>query len=208
MTTVPMDTLVHAVKLMTDNVNKLIDAQTAQQTANAAAGAGKSKVWDDMAKYKNINMFTGDQKEWEEFQVKFRSQVAAGDHSVVEIMDDVERSTESAVEEGGWTLFANTNCDEDMISGTSKKMYNVLLSLTTKEANAVVMRCRGNGLWAWKRLSSALNPRTLASGIKMISNVLNRARSATQRGPTTPSRNGRTGCRSSSRSTARRSRRR
>ncbi len=157
------------MNIMAENVNKLVEAQSAQQATNA----GKGKSWDDMVKYKNIGMFTGDQKEWEEFQVKFRSQVAAGDRRVVEIMEVVEKSMESTVEESDWALFASTDYSEDMISEVSKKLYNVLLSLTTKEAIAVVRRCRGNGLWAWKRLSSALNTRTLPSGIKMISKVLN-----------------------------------
>ena len=55
----------------------------------------------------------------------------------------------------------------------SVKLHNVLLSLTTGEANAAIRRCRGNGLWAWKKLSATLNPRTLASGVKAISQVLN-----------------------------------
>ena len=53
------------------------------------------------------------------------------------------------------------------------KLHNVLLSVTTGDANAAIRRCRGNGLWAWKKLSATLNPRTPASGVKAISQVLN-----------------------------------
>ena len=80
---------------------------------------------------------------------------------------------ESMVEEEDWIQIADEEGSEENIGIFSSKLHNLLLSLTTKEANAVVRRCRGNGLWAWKRMSSSLNPRTLASGIKMISNVLN-----------------------------------
>ena len=52
-------------------------------------------------------------------------------------------------------------------------MYHVLLNITTGEANAVVRRSLGSGWLAWKRLTSSLNPRTLASGIKTISAALN-----------------------------------
>ena len=54
------------------------------------------------------------------------------------------------------------------------KLHNLLIGLTTGEANAIVRRCRdAHGLLAWKRLCSTLNPRTLASGVKAISQVMN-----------------------------------
>ena len=59
---------------------------------------------------------------------------------------------------------------------TSAQMYNLLLNLTTGEANAVVRRSLGMGWLAWKRIMSSLNPRTLASGIKAISAVLTPAK--------------------------------
>ena len=64
-------------------------------------------------------------------------------------------------------------CPVEAVQEISVKLHNVLLSLTTGEANAAIRRCRGNGLWAWKKLSATLNPRTLASGVKAISQVLN-----------------------------------
>ena len=65
-----------------------------------------------------------------------------------------------------------TDCDSDFIAKTSAEMYHVLLNITTGEANAVVRRSLGSGWLAWKRLTSSLNPRTLASGIKTISAAL------------------------------------
>ena len=65
-------------------------------------------------------------------------------------------------------------CDEDEVIEIGHKLHNLLLNLTTGEANAVVRRRRGrNGWLAWKRLCTILNPKTLASGVKLISQVLN-----------------------------------
>ena len=62
--------------------------------------------------------------------------------------------------------------DAEFVLTSSSEMFNLLLNLTTGEANATVRRCQGLGWLAWKRLTSSLNPRTLASGIKAISAVL------------------------------------
>ena len=80
---------------------------------------------------------------------------------------------EAQVEEKDWDTVVIENCDEEAYQDISVKLHNVLLSLTTGEVNAVVRRRRGNRLWAWKELSSTLNPRTLASGVKAFSQVLN-----------------------------------
>ena len=66
-----------------------------------------------------------------------------------------------------------TEVDSDFIVKTSAEMYHVLLNITTGEANAVVRRSLGSSWLAWKRLTSSLNPRTLASGIKTILAALN-----------------------------------
>ena len=134
----------------------------------------KPSWWDTMNNFKNFNLFSGDSKEWDEFTTKFRSQVAAGDGGVAELMEEVEtKMVEAQVEEKDWDTVAIENCDKEAVQDISVNLHNVLLSLTTGEGNAVVRRCRGNGLWAWKKLSSTLNPRTLASGVKAISQVIN-----------------------------------
>lgn len=60
----------------------------------------------------------------------------------------------------------------EFILHSSAEMYNLLLNITTGEANAMVRRCLGQGWLAWKTLTSSLNPRTLASGVNAISAVL------------------------------------
>ena len=68
-------------------------------------------------------------------------------------------------------------CSEVQIIKIRTKLHNLLLILATGEANTVVERCRGrHGLLAWKRLCTTLNPRTLASGVKAVSNVVNPSR--------------------------------
>lgn len=153
--------------------------QLTEQTASVAAAVrhmtetGRTTdKWDAHAKYRNITLFTGEQKTWDEFSTKFRSQVAAGSTGAEQLMQMVENVTEKELEEENWAELADGFCTTDNVRETTTKLYNLLLSLTTAEANAVVRRCRGNGLWAWKKLSATLNPRTLASGVKAISQVL------------------------------------
>ena len=62
--------------------------------------------------------------------------------------------------------------DLSFVNESSAEMFNLLLNITTGEANSVVRRSLGPGWLAWKRLTSSLNPRTLASGVKAISAVL------------------------------------
>ena len=166
MAEITLDQLVQCVKHMADNIAKL----TENQHNNAMKNFGN---WESADKFKNIKLFSGTQGDWEEFAAKFQSQVGAGNHKVVRIMKDVEKMTEQDVDDEDWAQVADEEISEDMIKEMSPKLFSVLMNLTTGEANAAVRRCRGNGLLAWRRLSATLNPRTLASGVKMISNVLN-----------------------------------
>lgn len=74
-----------------------------------------------------------------------------------------------------WSKDGMTNASPSLTTGVlhiSAEMYNLLLNMTAGGANAMVRRCPSQGWLAWKKLSSSLNPRTLASGIKAISAVL------------------------------------
>lgn len=64
------------------------------------------------------------------------------------------------------------------INETSSQMQNLLLNLTSEETNATVRRCQGHGWLAWKRITSSLNPRTLAFGVKAVSLLLSPGRIA------------------------------
>ena len=100
-----------------------------------------------MVNFKNLNLLCGVLKEWGEFCTKFRSQVAAGDGGVSVLMEEVEtKMVEAQVEENDWDIVVIENCEKEAVQAV--KLHNVLLGLTTGEANAVVKRCQGNVLWA------------------------------------------------------------
>jgi hypothetical protein len=170
-----------AAELQIQALFNALQVLTSQVQAMAEQGGGErvtsgGKKWDNLDRYKNLMVFDGNQKNFEEWSIKFRSLVKSGDVKVGRLMEAVEDScTEERLAmnkfnelEPGWD-----QSDEMFVSQTSAEMYNVLLNITTGEANAVVRRSLGLGWLAWKRLVSTLNPRTLASGIKAISSVLN-----------------------------------
>ena len=164
----PTEELVQMLKYLGEQVTKMVEVQQ-----NPYHRHGHFN-WDNPEKYKNIAVFSGEQKDWEEFSQKLRSQLAAGSVKTVELMDMAALElAEQSVEDADWALMSDERFDEDKVQEMSAKLYNVLMSVTTGEANAVVRRCRGNGFWAWRRLSTTSNPRTLASGVKAISQVLN-----------------------------------
>jgi hypothetical protein len=139
-------------------------------------GGGSGKKWDNPERYKNLKVYAGEVKEFEEWSVKFRSLVSAGDAKVGQLMKAVEHDcTEEELVKNKYSQTSPEfdENDEGFIIQTAAEMYNLLLNITTGEANAVVRRSLGSGWLAWKRLTSSLNPRTLASGIKAISAVLN-----------------------------------
>ena len=157
-----------------DSVSALFQAlqvliEQVKQLATAKSGG---KPWDSTEKYRNIKMFAGDQKEYEEFATKLRSQVAASNEKVYRLMKAVENMcSEELLAKGKYDECQPTfdQNDAQFIVESSFEMYNLLLNMTTGEANAMVRRCNGHGWLAWKKITSALNPRTLASVVKAIS---------------------------------------
>ncbi len=150
-------------------------ALTEQVKLMSEKNGGGGKRWDNLDKYKNLKLFDGKQQDFEEWNVKFRSLVSAGDRRVGQLMKAIESEcTEDELAKGKFSQLEPefSHQDEVFIMESSAGMFNVLLNITTGEANAVVRRSLGMGWLAWKRLTSSLNPRTLASGIKAISSVL------------------------------------
>ena len=180
--------LMNVMRQMAEQVNRLAMIQQGQMNQNQQQmpqpepprqQERAGKPWDDVNYFRNVKVFDGDNKEWEEFQTKLKSQIAAGSPRAAEILDYTE--TETTEMELADAKTYNYEIDdaitEDMTKETSYKLHNLLISLTTGEANTHVRRCKDrNGLLAWKRLSTKLNPRTLASGVKAISAVLNPAK--------------------------------
>ena len=178
-----MSATVQMMKFMSDQINKLVElsktqAETQlkvlQAQADQFSNSGGQKNWDNVDKFKNLKLFSGETKDWEEFATKFRSQAGANDAKVMGILEMVENEMKEGdlddlKEANDYSLINTEKFTAEVPQQTSQKLYNILLSITTGEANAVVRRCRGNGMWAWKKLCTTLNPRTLATGIKMIS---------------------------------------
>ncbi len=146
-----------------------------QAMAEKTGGGQGGKRWGNPERFKNLKAFDGSTKDFEEWSVKFRSLVNAGDTRTGQLLRAVENEcSEDRLEKNKYDQLKPEfdETDEGFIVQTSAEMYNLLLNITTGEANSVVRRSLGFGWLAWKRLTSALNPRTLASGIKAISAVL------------------------------------
>ena len=172
-----MRSMAEQVQILAQLQQAQADQQQATPPVQPRQHERSGKPWDDVSNFRNIKVFSGDNKEWEEFQTKLKSQNAAGNPRAAEILDFTETdTTEMELTEAKTYNFdvGDDDITEDMINDTSYNMHNLLISLTTGEANTHVRRCtERNGLLAWKRLSTKLNPRTLASGVKAISAVLN-----------------------------------
>ena len=106
-----------------------------------------SKPWHLVDHYKNIKVFSGDTKDYEEFATKL-SQVAAASQKVAKMMACVEKDCSKEMLAKGRFDEAKPEFDEDdsafVIQGSSE-LYNLLLNMTTGEANAMVCRCQGQG---------------------------------------------------------------
>ena len=159
--------LFQALQLLTQQVQAI-----AERSHGEGSGRGK---WDYLDRYKNLNVFDGNSKDFEEWSVKFRSLVNAGDVKVGQLLRAVElECSEEALSKNDFDQLQPEfdESDREFITESSAGMFNLLLNTTTGEANSTVRRSLGSGWLAWKRLTSSLNPRTLASGIKAISAVL------------------------------------
>jgi hypothetical protein len=164
---------------LNEMIANLVKVQT-EGASRTPSQENKGKPWHDLDVYRNVKAFAGDQKDWEEFHGKLKGQIAAKNAIAAEVLDIVEAKMSEAeleVDVFPTVEVAGQEMDDDDLREIRNRMFNILLNLTTGEANAVVRRCRGRcGLLAWKKLCTTLNPRTLASGVKLISQVLNPAK--------------------------------
>ena len=183
--TVELQQLAEALRVLAEQQGHLqqLVGQMAQSSTVMMAEVARPKthkaMWCDGSTYKNLKIFGGDAKDWEEFAVKLKGQIAADDLKVAEVLDYIEaKMSEDELEDDDFAQYVQVNdLDEQKVTEIANKMYNLLLNMTTAEANAMVRRCqKRNRLLAWKRLCANLNPRTLASGVKAISQVLNPAK--------------------------------
>ena len=161
--------------VLTEAISKMTEAQTKMTEAQTQNSIDR---WDSLDKYRTIKVFSGKPEEWDEFSRKLRNRIGAGNQSVLGLMDEAAlEAAEKDIVDEDWDMLTNSRLDNDTIGQMSHKLLDLLTGLTTGEANAVVARCQSNGLLAWRRLCTSLNPRTLASGVKAISVVLNPGKS-------------------------------
>ena len=117
---------------------------------------------------------SGKADEWEEWYGKVKGQIKSGSADAFDVVGIVENKlAEKDLEQDDYAVQV---VDEVLISNEeiSYRLHDLLINITTGDANAVVRRCRQeNGLLAWKRLCTTLNPRTLASGVKAINLAMN-----------------------------------
>lgn len=164
------------MKFMADRQAELGAMLIQQQQAMGMNMQKGQKDWADVNSFRNVRAFGGESTDWEEFAEKLKSQIAAGNVQAAKVLDIVETKVveQELVEDDYPTYLVEDDVNEEQIVLISTKLHNLLLNLTTGEANAVVRRCRGrHGLLAWKKLCTSLNPRTLASGVKAISQAMN-----------------------------------
>ena len=167
--------------MQVEQIRALVTSMATQAANGGRDGGQGQRGWDNMDRFRDIQLFDGSQKTFEEWAVKIRSVVKAGNVTVGNLLTAVETECSEEVMQEAMDPYrqlapAFDERDHEFILDTSAKLYSILLSKTTGEANAVVRRTSSNGLLAWKRLVSSLNPRTLASGIKAISAVISPAR--------------------------------
>ncbi len=112
------------------SLGQLTPASTAMPTE--AANLKSEKSWNDGAHFKNVKIFGGELREWEEFAVKFKGQVAAESVQVAEVLDYVEpKMTEDELEDDDYGQVAGVEgLDDDKIVEIGHNLNNLLLNLT------------------------------------------------------------------------------
>ena len=148
-------TLMQQQATLNEMISDLVKVQAQAITSQGGGGGVKGKPWHDLELYRNVKLFAGEQKEWEEYNCKLRGQIAAHNAVAAEVLDYVESTMSEGELEQDIVMVevAGEEVDLDTLQDINKQIYNILLNLTTAEANAVVRRCKGrNGLLAWKRL--------------------------------------------------------
>jgi hypothetical protein len=169
--------LMHILAIIRES-NELSRAQMKDIVEAIAKKGNNENKWSAIERYKHITSFTGKPEAWEEWQSKIKGVIKGADSKVMEVITYAEMKCSE-------TTLKSMECYDELVDGSmredwtadevekiSYKLHDILINQTTGEAHAVVRRCTGeNGLLAWKRLCTSLNPRTLASGVKAINQV-------------------------------------
>ncbi len=86
-----------------------------QRKASGSEVHKGGKHWSDVATFRNVDVFSGDPREWVEFAEKLKSQIAASSLSVATLLDHVETNVAEAELEDHYhpTLLLESDLDEE-----------------------------------------------------------------------------------------------
>ena len=128
-------------------------------------GGGEAKMNDKiLAKHFRIDSFSGDKSKWEDWNFAFKRNVRSMSREAYDAMKKWEESTDDIDEK--------LELDENM-GKRSAELYDVLCQTCTGEALMVVKAVEDmEGIRAWQTLFKKYNPRTMARGVRMLSEAI------------------------------------
>ena len=117
-----------------------------------------------LAKHVRIENFSGDQSQWEDWSFAFKRSVRSMSRSTYDSMITWEKSKDEVNEEAELSK---------ELEQRSSELYDILCQFCTGEALLVVKSVDDmEGIKAWQRLFRKYNPRTMARGVRMLSDVI------------------------------------
>ena len=78
-------TLMQQQATLNEMISDKVKAQAQAITSQGGGGGVKGKPWHDLELYRNVKPFTGEQKEWEEYNGKLRGHIAAHNAVAAEV---------------------------------------------------------------------------------------------------------------------------
>ena len=134
--------LVDQQRIQAEQHQALMQVMAAAQGAGRGGDSGKS--WDHPDRFRDLPLFSGNKQEYEEWAVKLRSIIRAGSTKVGHILDLIETDcTEEGLSRPQGRLDqlgAIDDSDKQFVNEVSAKLYHILLTKTTGDANAVIRR--------------------------------------------------------------------
>ncbi len=101
----------------------MAQSSTVMMTETAKPKTHKA-MWCDGSTYKNLKIFCGDAKDWEEFAVKLQGQITADDLKVAEVLDYIEaKMSEDDLEDEDFAQYVQLDdVDEQKVTEIANKV--------------------------------------------------------------------------------------
>ena len=117
-----------------------------------------------IAKYFRSEAFTGDQSKWDDWSFAFKRCVRSMSREAYDAMTEWEKGPDDLDEE--------TELSKD-VERLSAELYDILCQFCSGEALMVVRSVDDmEGIKAWQRLYRKYNPKTMARGVRMLTEVI------------------------------------